>query len=832
VSKQKADLLEKLLESLSGRHSRDCPSRILEALCKSTHSYGAILWQATEGSDPSSEPPKGQLFMLATWFPQSESFGIHNLSFDGTIAGKAVTTQKPQIVHDIPKDGGKLKAHPFLSERNLTQGIALPFSYADKTMGALTIYRKNIDPLYRPTDVALLKAAFRHIPRMLATTQRQARLELLERTTKLFEEMSGISAEPQARTRRWEKMMKSVCNDIASVFHAGETNIIFRETDHSNHFRSVALKTSPAYRKRIRKQPWRADLSESSFTSFCLATGESVRIFDLTDCDKEIQEIQLKYPGFKKEITLDLQDDARMALGIKAGGEVPPLALLVVPIRDGERIHGCIRCWIAKPGLSYFSEEDEKLLELVAGQLGNQHSLNLRESQSTTEVDAWRTMSQAWQKATPQEFLHKRGGRIFGKTEATDQFTLSCVDLIAGTIPEADLNALWLKSDSKEDLQISVAPLLFSGEENTTEIAAQWQAYVHRRIAIDSKNISKDLIARVFHEGKPLIVPNALSDNRVGIVQPNVKKLLLVPVRASDRILGVLEIGSSSIAPFPDFAPLAAEFVANILGYHLAAREAKSEAAKFQIGQAEAEQFTNDAFKDIMHQMKGPLIECARRIEEVSKMLGAGTPIGEKALIASRMAERASKLSRRVGILSQLAPGSSIKAAREVLSREQVVSSLKEAWRGAIYRANPRMELSFNADFEKIGKCLPDEIVTDPELLLHVVHNLADNAVKYSYKGTIVHLIGSAGPRGSWSLTFLNKGIPIKPNEVRLTRQRGWRGQVAQLSTGEGSGIGLWIVDRILQSIGGQLNVAATDVDGWTRIRITFLPQPRSDAAK
>ena len=776
--------------------------------------------------------------MLATWFPQNESFGIHNLSFDGAIAGRAVTTQKPQIVHDIPKDGGKLRNHRFLSDRNLSQGIALPFCYADKTLGALTIYRKNIDPLYGPADVALLKSAFRHIPRMLATTQRQARLELLERTTKLFEGMSGVNAEPQARTRHWEKMLKSVCNDIASVFHAGETNIIFRETDHSNHFRSVALKTSPAYRKRIRKQPWRANLSESSFTSFCLATGESVRIFDLSDCEKEIQEIQLKYPEFKKAITSDLKDDARMALGIKAEGEVPPLALLVVPIRDGERIHGCIRCWIAKPGLSYFSEEDEKLLELVAGQLGNQHSLNLRESQSTTEVDAWRTMSQAWQKATPQKkvapqgFAFKRSGRIFGKTETTDPFTLSCVDLIAGTVPGSDLNALWLKSDSTKELQISVAPMLFEGEQKTTEIAAQWQAYVYRRIATDAENTSKDRIARVFHEGKTLIVPDVLSDPKMIINQPNVRKLLLVPVTVGEKILGVLEVGSSSIAPFPDFAPLAAEFVANIIGYHLAAREAKSEAAKFQIGEAEAEQFTNDAFKDIMHQMKGPLVECARRIEEVSKMLGAGTPIGEKALIASRMAERASKLSRRVGILSQLAPGSSIKAAREVLSREQVVSSLKEAWSGAIYRAHPRMELSFNADFEKIGKCLPDEIVTDPELLLHVVHNLADNAVKYSYKGTTIHLIGSAGLKGSWSLTFLNKGIPIKANEVRLTRQRGWRGQVAQLSTGEGSGIGLWIVDRILQSIGGELNVTATDADGWTRIRVTFLPQPRSDAAK
>ena len=769
--------------------------------------------------------------MLATWFPRNESFGIHNLEFDGTIAGKAVTTRKPQIVHDIPNEGGKLRHHPFLEERGLTQAIALPFQYADRNLGALTIYRKREAQLYGSGDVSHFKAAFKHIPRLLAATQQQARLELLERTTKLFEKMRSAEGEPELRKKRWKSLLQSVCNDIATVFHAGETNIIFRETEHSKQFRSVAVKTTPAYRKRIRKEPWRADLSESSFTSFCLATGESVRIFDLSDCEKEIEEIQSKYPDFKKVITRDLKDDARMALGIKPGGEVPPLALLIVPIRDGDRTHGCIRCWIAKPGLSYFSDEDEKLLELVAGQLGNQYSLDLRESQSTTEVDAWRKMSQAWQAHPPPPDGYRRGGRILGKTPNTDSFAVSCLDLIAGAIPDSFLNTLWLKVGSSDELQCSVAPLLMRGEEKATEIAAQWQAYVYRRIAT-GKNASPDPIARVFREGRTLNVPDVFSDPKMSIIQPGVRKLMLIPVRANDRMLGVLEIGSPSTAPFPDFAPMAAEFVANILGYHLAAREAKSEAERFQLGKTEAEQFTNDAFKDIMHQMKGPLVECARRIEEVSKILGTGTPIGEKALIASRMAERASKLSRRVGILSQLAPGRSIQAARQVLSRDQVLVYLKEAWRGAIYRAHPRMKLNFLADYEKIGKCIPDELVTDPELLLHVVHNLADNAVKYSYEGTTIHLIGSAGTRGNWSLSFFNQGIPIKSNEVKLTRQRGWRGQIAQLSTGEGSGIGLWIVDRILQAIGGTLDVSPTDSNGWTQIRVTFLPQPRSDIAR
>ena len=46
----------------------------------------------------------------------------------------------------------------------------------------------------------------------------------------------------------------------------------------------------------------------------------------------------------------------------------------------------------------------------------------------------------------------------------------------------------------------------------------------------------------------------------------------------------------------------------------------------------------------------------------------------------------------------------------------------------------------------------------------------------------------------------------------------------AELTTGEGSGIGLWIVDRIMSALGGRLDIQPTQPDGLTSVRLEFNP--------
>jgi signal transduction histidine kinase len=106
-----------------------------------------------------------------------------------------------------------------------------------------------------------------------------------------------------------------------------------------------------------------------------------------------------------------------------------------------------------------------------------------------------------------------------------------------------------------------------------------------------------------------------------------------------------------------------------------------------------------------------------------------------------------------------------------------------------------------------------------------MLNNLYDNAGKYSYPETTVVISAGLTSKGTSAyFSVSNEGIPIRPHEIRSVGQRGWRSDLAeQTSGGEGSGIGLWFVRRLMFAHGGSLEVHPTrDGDGRTDVRLLF----------
>lgn len=52
--------------------------------------------------------------------------------------------------------------------------------------------------------------------------------------------------------------------------------------------------------------------------------------------------------------------------------------------------------------------------------------------------------------------------------------------------------------------------------------------------------------------------------------------------------------------------------------------------------------------------------------------------------------------------------------------------------------------------------------------------------------------------------------------------ERRWRSQDAVLTTGEGSGIGLWLVDHIMKAHRGHLVIIPTRPDNVTEVKLVF----------
>jgi PAS domain S-box-containing protein len=110
-------------------------------------------------------------------------------------------------------------------------------------------------------------------------------------------------------------------------------------------------------------------------------------------------------------------------------------------------------------------------------------------------------------------------------------------------------------------------------------------------------------------------------------------------------------------------------------------------------------------------------------------------------------------------------------------------------------------------------------VVTDPQMLGHVITNLVSNAVKYSPAGTPV-LLRTRIADGRLTITVADHGVGIPAEDQQHLFDRFFRG--SNVSTIQGTGLGLNIVKRYLDLLGG--TIAFTSAPGSTVFTVE-LPQ-------
>jgi signal transduction histidine kinase len=122
------------------------------------------------------------------------------------------------------------------------------------------------------------------------------------------------------------------------------------------------------------------------------------------------------------------------------------------------------------------------------------------------------------------------------------------------------------------------------------------------------------------------------------------------------------------------------------------------------------------------------------------------------------------------------------------------------------------------------------EILVVKNLIAQALSNLLENAVKYSNLRTTitVEAVEMRVPKlgeGTWTgISVQSTGLPIQPQEFYQLTERGFRGSAAKQKIPAGTGIGLYLADRVMKLHQGSLYARA---EGSTASFMLLFPERR-----
>ncbi len=180
-----------------------------------------------------------------------------------------------------------------------------------------------------------------------------------------------------------------------------------------------------------------------------------------------------------------------------------------------------------------------------------------------------------------------------------------------------------------------------------------------------------------------------------------------------------------------------------------------------------------------------------------------------------------SRLSRLIDDLHQL---SSFDGGIATLQRVEVnfVDLLKSCVAASQTRFNQR-HISIHAQLPEQGTL---RMIGDPDRLTQVFMNLLENSLRYTDEGGTVQIIAQHDG-GDIKISFEDSSPGVAEHEIPLLFKRMYRGEASRSRAGGGAGLGLAIVQSIINAHRGTVTVARSALGGL-RFDIQFGKQDRS----
>ncbi|MBI1190154.1 MAG: PAS domain-containing protein [Tepidisphaera sp.] len=230
---------------------------------------------------------------------------------------------------------------------------------------------------------------------------------------------------------------------------------------------------------------------------------------------------------------------------------------------------------------------------------------------------------------------------------------------------------------------------------------------------------------------------------------------------------------------------------------------------------ATAVQLKTDFVANASHELRTPLSAIRGAVETLEVGAWDEPPMRER--LTRMIANNVSRLEDMVRDLLDLSTLESPEAPVELSTSRlsDITSTLRDVFEGTA--AERGLMLSFEIDPRL------ERLHTDPKLLLLVLRNLIDNAIKFAYEQTEVRVVGEYVPapaavRPGARFRVIDQGIGIPYGAQHRVFERFY--QVDGSRTGHvqrrGTGLGLAIVKHAVRRLGGAISVESVWKQGTT----------------
>jgi signal transduction histidine kinase len=331
--------------------------------------------------------------------------------------------------------------------------------------------------------------------------------------------------------------------------------------------------------------------------------------------------------------------------------------------------------------------------------------------------------------------------------------------------------------------------------------------------------------ARVFRTGELSTETDAESGRFRDEVFPGVKAMIVAPISSGDKKFGVLEARSFELTGLPRHAGIVTDLLARQLSLYRFLASEIQELNRVQRELKDSLVVQQRVYEDFQHQMKTPVVMAHQLIQAaIGSYQSKRLTIGDLNTVRG-VCRKAERVATNMRLFAALAKEEPIKVDWKVLLYKQLAQTLSDSTDDHAVLVPPNRELSFTVEAESLQVLYTTPVYTDPALMEQALGNLLDNAGKYSYPRMTVTAKAGVTRRNEEDCFYIsvsNRGFEISMQERNRLTERGYRGTKAKLSTGEGAGIGLWIVDQIMRAHGGWLEILPTNASGFNEFRLLF----------